>query len=300
MEKFQIKKILVPVDFSKTSLRALDVAAKISKTLKAEIILLHVSAGLYENLEPDYFSMTPLIPLADYQNSFIDQSNQHLNNLANKLKLQGIEKVSVMTSTGKIENEIIEQSKKTKADLIVMGTHGVSGITEFFVGSNTFRVIRNAKCPVLSIPKKTKVQIFKNILVPFRDKPHSREKVNYAIDLALMFSSTLHIIGIDTEFTKSHLKKIKLEADQIKAIAKEHGVECKTKIISNAYAGDVVLKHARDINADLIISMSDLDKMNLTEYFTGPFAQQIVNHSPIPVFSIRPKFNTDTIDLRFY
>lgn len=45
---------------------------------------------------------------------------------------------------------------------------------------------------------------------------------------------------------------------------------------------------------------SDMDKVSISEYFIGPFTQQIVNHSYIPILSIRPTFNTDTVDLRFY
>jgi nucleotide-binding universal stress UspA family protein len=298
MATFKIKKILIPLDFSKTSLKALDYAAEISKANKAEIILLHVTEGLHQNLEPGYF-VAPAAPI-DYLKDFIEQSDKQLNKLAEKLKEKGITKINTLTEVGNVYYEILDVAKKNKADLIVMGTHGVSGVKEFFAGSNTFRIIRDAKCPVLSVQHKNKTQGFKNILVPFRDMPHSREKVNYAIDLAIMFSSVLNVLGIDDDFTKSHKKKIEAEAAQIKAIAEKFGVSCRTKVVSESYVGDVILNYAQNINADLIISVSDLDKTSIKEYFTGPFAQQIVNHSPIPVLSIRPKFNTDTIDLRFY
>jgi nucleotide-binding universal stress UspA family protein len=297
MGTFKIKKILIPLDFSKTSLKALDYAVAISQKCKAAIILLHVSEWLYQNVEPGYF-VSPEVPM-DYQQEFIDQSNVHLNKLAENLKEKGVTKITMLTEVGNVHKEIIAAAKKNKVDLIVMGTHGVSGAKEFFTGSNTFRVIRDAKCPVLSVQHKNKIPGFKNILVPFSDRPHSREKVNYAIDLALMFSAEINILGVDDDVTKSHKKKMEMEAAQIKKIAEEYGVKCKTKIISEKYIGDVVLKYARSINADLIVS-SDLDKADITEYFTGAIAQQIVNHSPIPVLSIRPSFNTDTVDLRFY
>ena len=298
MPGLKIKKILVPLDFSKASLKALDYAVKISDVSEAEINLLHVSEGIYQNLEPGYF-VAPVAPL-DYQEVFIEQSNRHLERIAGVLKNKSDNKITTLTIAGNVHKDVLNIAEKNKADIIVMGTHGVSGTREFFAGSNTFRIIRDAKCPVLSVRQKNKALAFKNILVPFRDKPHSREKVDYAIDFAQKFSSVIHILGIDDEFTKSHKKKIEMEAIQIKTLVEEYGIKCSTKVISDSYLGDVVLRHASSVNADLIISMSDLDKTSIKEYFTGPFAQQIVNHSAIPVLSIRPQFNTDTIDLRIF
>ena len=298
MAVFQPKKILVPLDFSKTSLSALDGALAISKKTGADLLLLHVSEGLSQNLEPGYFVHPPT--MIDYQVSFIEQSNKHLAAIAGKMKAETTGKIKTYTETGTVHSTIRNFANQEKVDLIVMGTHGVSGVKEFFVGSNTFRVIRDSKCPVLSIKKKTPKNPFRKILMPFRDKPHSREKVNYAIDVALLFSSEIYVLGVDTEQTAAHKKKIQLEAKQIKEIVSKKNIKCLTTVISRGYAGDVVLDHAKKIEADLLISMSDLDKLNIFEYFTGPFSQQIVNHSPIPVLSIRPRFNTDTIDLRFY
>jgi nucleotide-binding universal stress UspA family protein len=300
MSTYNIKKILVPVDFSKTSSKATEFAVRIATKTKSELILIHVTSDLYPTAEPDYFGPAPSLPYVDFLKEYVEQSDDHLSKLSEQIMLQNNLQVKTETGKGKVETEILDAAKNHKVDLIVMGTHGVSGMREFFIGSHSFRVIRDAKCPVLTIPQKTRVKLFKNILMSFRDKPHSREKVNFAIDMGKIFGATIHVLGIDTEFTAAHKKKIKLEAEQIKKLIEKNGLASSTKIISHSYAGETVLNYASDINADLIISMSDLDKMDITEYFTGPFAQQIVNHSTIPVLSIRPKFNTDTIDLRFY
>ena len=298
MSFYQIKRILIPLDFSKTSLKALDHAAHLAKLCDAEITLLHVPESLSVMSNSGYFD--PPDFHEEYEKNISDQSDAKLGEIAAQLKKKGIAKVDTLTVIGNPKKEILKVSKNIKADLIVMGTHGTSGIKEFFVGSNTFSIIKDAKCPVLSVQQDQKKPGFNNILVPFRDKPHSREKVNYAIDLGLLYKATIHVLGIDTEFTKAHKTKIEREAEQIKKIIEKRGLTCKVKVISNTYLAETLLKHAADIGADLIISMSDLDKTSITEYFSGPYAQQIVNHSPIPVFSIRPQFNPDTIDLRFY
>ncbi len=95
--------------------------------------------------------------------------------------------------TGRTHKLIIKTAKKLKVDIIVMGTHGASGIREFIGGSNTYRVTSDSECPVLSIQKHIKKPEFKNILVPFTDRAHSREKVDYAIKMCC----PNHLFGMD-------------------------------------------------------------------------------------------------------
>ncbi len=296
MSTFNIKKILVPLDFSKTSVKALDYAIDMAEKCNAELTLLHVAEGFVANAARGYY-IAPSYE-KEYEQLVIKQGNDNLNDFANGIKKVGVTNVTVLTTVGRTHSEILKAAKKTKADIIIMGTHGVSGVREFFIGSNTFNVIRNAKCPVLSVQTGNKAPGFKNVLLPFRGKGHSREKVNYAIDLALLYKSTIHILGVDTEFTEAGKRKIELEAEQIKEIAKHKNLNCTTKIISHAYVSEAVLKNAQKVNADLIIIMSDLDKMDITEYFAGPFSQQIVNHSTIPVLSIHPEYNPKMIDMQ--
>jgi nucleotide-binding universal stress UspA family protein len=181
-----------------------------------------------------------------------------------------------------------------------MGTHGVKGFREFITGSNTFRIVNEAECPVLSFRKDVTQLGFKNILIPFRDHPHSREKVDYAIRMAEIYGAKITVLGVDTDDDSAQFKKIVLEAEQIKSIVEKHGLECSVKVKSSPYLIDKVLKYAQKKNADLIVIMADIDRMRISELFMGPFGQQMVNHSPIPILSIRPTFNPDTVDLHGY
>ena len=301
MSYFKVKNILIPLDFSKTSLKALDHAVYLSKLTSAQITLMHAVESIPLEMEPGYFDAVSSVKVFDnFDKEIKSQSDLHLLHIAERIRKKGAFKVNTKTVLGRTHKAILNTAKEMSADLIVMGTHGVSGIRELFIGSNTFGVIKDAACPVLSIQKQSKLPGFKNILVPFRDKPHSREKVDYAIAIAEIFKARIHVLAVDTDFSKSTIKKLILETEQIKNILEESGIDCTAKVISDAYIPETTLKYAKVIDADLIISMADLDRLNITEYFTGPYAQQIVNHSPIPILNIRPSFNTDTIDLRFY
>ncbi|MCW3072870.1 MAG: universal stress protein UspE [Bacteroidetes bacterium] len=300
METFNIKKILVPIDFSETSLTALDHAVYIAKLNTADITLINVMESTYSYAPSTDYTALTFTNLESYEKSVLKQSKEHLLKLAQQIKKkEGVNIIGIVT-TGWVKEEILDAAESTKADIIIMGTHGVKGFREFITGSNTFRVVNEAKCPVLSVRKQTTTAGFKNILLPFRDRPHSREKVDYAIKMAELYGAKIHVLGIDTDEDKNHFKKIELEAAQIKRIIEKHGLTCNVKVKSSPYLADKVLKYAKKKNADLVVIMADLDKMQISEFFMGPFAQQMVNHSPIPVLSIRPAYNPDMIDLHGY
>jgi len=175
-----------------------------------------------------------------------------------------------------------------------MGTHGVTGVSEFVMGSNTFRVVSKAKCPVISIQKFTKKTGFKNILLPFRDKPHSRESVEYAIRIAEIYGASIHVLGISFDTSDEGIKKIKLEGEQIKQILEKRGVKNTLDIVKGNYLARLIFDYSKKKKADMLVIMSDLDEMSISEYVIGPVVQQLINHSPIPVLSIHPVFNPGT------
>lgn len=297
---FEVKNILVPVDFSATSLVALDYAVYMAKLNKATVTLVHTVESLYGNTLPENYYVNAVNNAAVYEKELFQKAKEHLETLATKTEKKSKVKIAAVVGTGWVKEHIIETAKKIKADIIVMGTHGVRGFREFIIGSNTFRVINEAQCPVLSVQKPVKTPTFKNILMAFRDKPHSREKVNYAIKMAEIYKAKINVLGIDTEETKPHFRKIELEADQIKRIIEKKGIKCEVKVKSSGYISDKVLRYATKVKADLIVIMADMDKMNISEYFMGPFSQQIVNHSTKPILSIRPAYNPNAIYLHGY
>jgi nucleotide-binding universal stress UspA family protein len=288
----EIKKILIPVDFSETGSKVIEQAIVLAKKTNAEILLITVLEGLFANAEPNYFRTT-IYENEKYEGLIIESADKRLKELKEKLLKEGVGEVNYLIKKGTPYTEILSASKETNADIIVMGTHGISGFREFVLGSNSFKVISEAKCPVLSIQLDTKNADFKNILLPFRDNRHSREDVDYGIKFASMYGAILHILGISYDPASPGVNKIAREADQIKFIAEKEGVTCKAETVQGNYVTKLIFDNAERLNADLIVVMSDLDKMSISEYITGPVIQQIVNHSKIPVLSIRPIINPE-------
>jgi len=294
MGLFTIKKILVPVDFSATGQKVLDQVATMAKKNGAEVILFVSLETPMGKSSPDYFGVAINNPKM-FEELLLEWAEKNMEKLQENLKKMGVSKVSYKIGEGTAYKMIVKAAKDTKADLIVMGTHGVSGFREFSVGSNTARVVSEAACPVLSIQKSSKKSGFNTILVPFRDRPHSRESVDYAIDLAKSYGATIQVLGISTDPADSAKRKLQLEADQIKKIAEKRGVKATTDVVKNKFVAKNILTYAEKKKADLIVLMADLDKSGISEYLIGPVIQQVVNHSPIPILSIHPVINPNLL-----
>jgi len=142
------KKILVPLDGSELSRKALDQAEKLAKTFDAEIILFQVVPFLPIYGSPEL--VTPLIVDEKQRES----AEKYLTNLAEELKKRGL-KVTAMVRTGQqVAVEIIDFAKETGVDLIVMCTHGRSGITRWVLGSVAHKVLTRTETSILLLPLK--------------------------------------------------------------------------------------------------------------------------------------------------
>jgi nucleotide-binding universal stress UspA family protein len=142
------KKILVPLDGSELAITALNHAEKLAKTFDAEIVLFQVVPFMPIYGSPEL--VTPLI-IDEKQK---EAAERYLSDLTEELRNRG-QKVSAVVKTGQqVAVEIIDFAKEIKADLIVMCTHGRSGITRWVLGSVAHKVLTRAETPILLIHLK--------------------------------------------------------------------------------------------------------------------------------------------------
>jgi nucleotide-binding universal stress UspA family protein len=297
MKTFEINKILVPTDFSETSMKAINYATELAKRTGAEITLLNVVETSYASVNTSFESIPKRI---DYEEEIIKASQEKLAELADSKTEAEFPPFQIQTALGRTNLEIIAKSKEIGASIIVMGTHGVSGFRELMVGSNAYRVVADADCPVLTIQSTLKNGLFHKILIPFNDRPHSREKVRYALQIAKIYGASVHILGIDEEGTQKDTYKIAKEAEQIKAVADSKGIPCTIEVVSENYYSNYLLNHAMETEADLIVEMRGMEKDNITEYFKESIEKSLVNHSPIPILTVKINFNPDTVNYHGY
>lgn len=153
---FLFEKILVPLDGSEHSLRAVEIAIQIAKKFDGQITLLHVYAvDVRPIVMPEPTTLTPpSVPImapADFSKvveAARKAGNTILANGENKVKAEGVQ-TETLLKEGHTVQEVLETAKDGKFNLIVMGARGVSKIREILLGSVSDGVIRNAPCPVL-------------------------------------------------------------------------------------------------------------------------------------------------------
>ncbi|NWF49063.1 MAG: universal stress protein [Ignavibacteriaceae bacterium] len=146
-----IKKILIPIDFSDYSKSALKYAVNFSNFFKAELILIYVVEPV---IYPPDFSMGQ-IAIPSMNTEWNTRANEELNKLA-KTEIPPEIKVSVLVKTGKPFVEIIETAQEENVDLIIIATHGHTGMEHILFGSTAEKVVRKAPCPVLTLREPVK------------------------------------------------------------------------------------------------------------------------------------------------
>jgi universal stress protein A len=144
---FAIRKILVPVDFSEPSKKALAYAAAFAKQFGAHLVLITV-------VEPQFYPVdTIVIPPAmeDATVLAVEAARESIRNLRNMIDLPPGTISEPIVITGRPHVEIAEEAARVQADLIIMATHGYTGLKHVYLGSVTERVVRHAPCPVLVV-----------------------------------------------------------------------------------------------------------------------------------------------------
>jgi nucleotide-binding universal stress UspA family protein len=139
------KKILVPVDFSSHSARALDYALGLARQCEGRIYLLH-SYPINIGRIAAYGMVVP----EDFERECREAATQHLHKWVEKVSAEGVAVEAIVTPTFASE-AIVKQAEQIGADLIVMGTRGLTGVSSVLLGSVAERTIRHAPCPVMAV-----------------------------------------------------------------------------------------------------------------------------------------------------
>tara|TARA_B100000902_G_C27321777_1_gene925165 strand:- start:7982 stop:8869 length:888 start_codon:yes stop_codon:yes gene_type:complete len=277
-------KILVPIGFSDQSLIALGQAFNLAKIKKSEVFLLSV---IEEN--QSFFNL--------FGDSEIDidrmksQLKQKLDDIANKYSKEFNVSVETVVARGSVYEKITEVSELISADLIVMGTNGTpKGITKRFIGSNAEKVVRSAKCPVITIKGNSHSDGCKNIILPLDLEKQTKQKVSYALEYARYWNSTVRIVSVvlqDNNEIRNHLKRNLILVEDFITKA---GVNCTSELLEaerKISLSEAILNYEKKFQSDLIMIMtkkeeSFSDNLSVT-------ARSLIYNSEIPIMSIRPK-----------
>lgn len=275
-----IKNILIPTDFSETAALAVAHGTMMAHLFNAKIYLLHsVEAIMYPG-GPGEPVMAP-----DMETIYRDAMEQ-LRKEAEAIKGKHTVEITTLITSGRPATAINDAAKENKIDIIIMGTHGASGFEELFMGSNAHKVVTVATCPVITIRLSTKSIGFKNIILPIGSYLQSRQKVNNAIKLASVYNSAVHILGLLETNDKEDDMKFGIKLETVEKALQHANIKYTKKMIRANNTAAEAMKFSEEVGGDLILIMTEHES-DLTGMFMGASAKQIVNHSKIPVMSIR-------------
>lgn len=274
-----MKKILVAVDFSECSMNAFRQALNYAKTMEAHLTMVWVNP---ETLKVINASSEEENAMTRANEAFEGIWKQYKNDLLHsELKYE--------VKRGQVYDEIVKTAVEEDADMIVAGTHGVSGFKEFWMGSNVFRLIMASPMPVLSIRESTRPEESINtIVVPIDSSLETKQKSETVALLARHFDSDVHVLSLYSSGVKDIQKMVNSYTEETINYLENENVTCFSAKREGNNITTMTLNYAREADADLIVIMTE-QEIKATNLWMGPYARQMVNHSEIPVLSIKPK-----------
>lgn len=282
MIHFKPSKILIPVDFSETSLLAVKHGVFLARYTKAELYLLHV-VNLHYDAQDIFF---PFVQIN--QSEIENKAMKKMQTFAEELKAEYAISPNCIVRTGSPSFEIVNVAEELGISLIVMGTHGYSPIQEFMIGSVALKVLTKAPCPTMAMNSAADHLGYSKIVLPIDTSAHSRQKVNYAVEFAKTFNATLHALGLLSSGDENEKPSLELVLKQIGEIAGAAGVKYHSEIVSQVKNRAVAtVDYAVETKSDLIIITTDQDT-EFSGIFLGPFSQQVIYASKVPVIAVKP------------
>jgi nucleotide-binding universal stress UspA family protein len=265
MEK-DSKKIIVPWDFSDRSEFALEHAERIARTLDKNIELLHI--------------VDKEEKISDMEIVMEKVSDEMLNKY-------GI-KPTIKVMSGSIFNAISNYASDTKANMVIMGTHGIKGFQKI-TGSYALRVLLGSKVPFIVVQDRPRSEEkFSNIVFPIDFRSENKEKLYWAIYLGKYFNSKVHLFKYPIN-DPSLKKKVDINLNFAIRFLIQNGLDYEIHTAPKGDFGKETLKFSHELNADLILIVTTKN-LTFLDFMFGIREQYIIaNSSKIPVMCVNPR-----------
>lgn len=273
-----MKTILVPCDLSQSAIEALKFAITLAQKEKAEVHLLHSielpalhDSSLTVAFEQEY--------MKDKRTAALEKLNKVVDHW-----VKGTTEVKVDVAFGAVVPVIENAIASGGFDLVIMGTHGASGIKEYTIGSNTEKIVRNSNVPVIAI-RKASTEI-SDIIFPVNPDKAQETLTTQIKSLQSTFSAKLHLLFVNTPayFQNDSLMQPKLEN-----FAKRHLLENYTVNIFNDIAeAEGIINFTRQFPSPMV-AMRTHGRLGITHLAFGSVTEDVVNHIDCPIWTLRIK-----------
>ncbi len=275
-----MKKVIVTgIDFSDCSINALDHAIDIANRAQADVLMVWVNRP---ETGKEIYKVDPGMIVSEATKRFeaLKQSRQ-------SILLNG--KISYQIRKGKVYKEIVQAADEVDAFLIVVGTHGASGFEEFWIGSNANRIVSASERPIITIRGGLDIKKpISRIVMPIDSTIESRQKVPFTTLLAKYYNAEIHVLALFSSPMEELRSSVREYVNQVELYLTENQVNHTIVELDADNLTDVTIDYAIKVDANLI-SIMDEQETTTANIWLGPYAQQMVNHSPIPVLCIHAR-----------
>ncbi len=273
------KEILVGMDFSKGAMNALNYAIFLANAMKANITMTWVDKptpkdSIFDN------------SLGSYRKE-VHRRFQEIEKKYSKELHSGELKFKIRS--GKIFEEIGSHAKYNDSNYIIVGTHGISGFEELWIGSNANRIVSASPCPVFTVRQGYVVPSkISKIIFPVDSTKETRQKAIFAREIAKATNAEIMVLGLYVSSVSAIKTRVDNYCRQMIEYFKTNKIKTSVNTLKATNITAATLNFAEQKKADLIVIMTEQESA-LSNILLGPFAQQMVNHSPIPILSVHPK-----------
>jgi len=276
-----MKKILVPVDFSKKSEEALKVAAKIAKKINGEIYVLHlldIPSGEVDILDGRKVPKGPMAMM------LFENTHEKFDEFLDKDYLDDIPVYEKVMTDAPVEG-ISEFAQKNNIDFIVMGSHGTSGLEEFFVGSNTEKVVRTSKIPVLVIKRPANEFKVEKVVIAGKFLGHNMTEFKKIMEFLKIFNPDIYLVRVNTISNFKSTKELEeVLKDFLNKIPEYTDLE---PVIYNDYTvQEGIFNFAEKVDAD-IIALATRGRQGIMHFLSDSIAESVVNAAKRNILTIK-------------
>jgi nucleotide-binding universal stress UspA family protein len=297
----KLQTILAATDFSSTARAGVDWATELAQAHGARIELVH--SLLVPSRATDFVPSPP-----DFTEALQEAASGRLNEITDYVRGKGVE-VSAELKLGVPSQVILETARQKNADLIVIGTRGLSGLRHLLLGSTAERVVQHAHCPVLTVHPgdADKHRSIDTVLVPTDFSQDAETAYSAALELLGRGNGTkvilLHVYHLPYEYTAygtiptslDYFKDVEGAAeDRLTALTEElkgKGFQVET-IAREGFPPEVILAEAEAAGADLI-AMGTHGRTGLAHLVLGSTAERVVQRADCPVLTLRSEPSED-------
>ena len=269
-----MKRIVVPTDYSECSKMAISAAVAIAeKHGGAEITLVHV----VDQVLTGYYGVVELSSaLEAMSKASEEQLHRFTEEVKNAHPQASIKPYLIFNAPITI---ITYDDDLNDTDLIVMGSHGASGVKELFVGSTAERIIRNAKCPVLVVKKDRPFSPPKKVVVVSNFDERVQFNFHEVMDLLEPYGATYHLISV---ITPEHFMPSEVVLKNMDSFAEENDIKNFEKHLSSHYTIESGLKDLLSKDEFDVMVMLTHGYKGLEHFIKGSITEDLANHLKIP------------------